>query len=94
MMRLEYGLDSTNGDGQVDEYTDDPNVPDPTAWTNVVMVRISLVVRSTEPSSGTLDTKVYEVAGETYAVPTAFSDHRRQVYTRTVSLRNVAGRRE
>jgi type IV pilus assembly protein PilW len=93
-MRLEYGLDSTGGDGQVDAYTDDPNDPDPTAWINVVMVRISLVVRSAEPSSGYADSKVYEVAGEAYTVPAEFTDHRRKVYTRTVTVRNVAGRRE
>jgi len=92
-MSLEYGLDSTGNDGQVDEYTNDPNAPDPTAWTNVVMVRISLVVRSNEPSGGFEDDKDYEVAGEIYTVPAEFKNHRRQVYSRTVSIRNVAGRR-
>jgi type IV pilus assembly protein PilW len=101
MLRFEYGLDSS-GDGQVDEYTDDPNDPDPTAWTNVVMVRISMLVRSPEASAGFSDTKVYTVAGETYCaggacdvdIPDEFQTHRRQLYARTVSMRNVAGRRE
>jgi len=94
MLRIEYGLDSTGNDGQVDEYTNNPNVPDPTAWGNVVMARVSLVVRSTESSGGFVDNKVYTVAGASYTVPAEFRSHRRQVYTRTVSLRNVAGRRE
>jgi type IV pilus assembly protein PilW len=92
-MRLEYGLDSAGNDGQVDTYTNDPNAPDPTAWTDVVMVRIALVVRSAEPSPGFTDNKDYQLAGAQYLVPEEFENHRRQVYSRTVSVRNVAGRR-
>lgn len=102
-MRLEYGMDR-DGDGQVDatdgitlDPTDDPaapGTPKPADWANVVMVRISLVVRNTKPSNGFVDTKAYTVAGEAYTVPAEFEKHRRQVYSRTVGLRNVAGRRE
>lgn len=112
LMRIEYGMDR-DGDGQVDDdvngYTTNPttdlatNTPDafPDDWADVVMARISLVVRNTGnyedetgESGGFVDDKVYTVAGESYTVPTEFQNHRRQVYTRTVGLRNVAGRRE
>ncbi len=79
------------------DLTNDPptaNAFPDSAWSDVVMVRISLVVRNIEPSNGYVDTKVYKVAGEDYDVPAEFQRHRRQVYTRTVSLRNIAGRRE
>jgi len=90
LMLVEYGLDN-DGDGQIDTYT---NTPVGAQWSDVVMVRISLVVRNLKPSPGFTDNKSYTVAGAAYTVPAAFARHRRQVYTRTVSLRNVAGRRE
>lgn len=89
-MRFEYGID-TDGDGQVDLNT---ATPAGTQWANVVMVRVSLVVRNLEPSPGYSDTRTYTVGGESYTVPTAFQGHKRQLYTRTVSVRNTAGRRE
>lgn len=91
MLQFEYGLDNVGNDGQVDAYTDAPVDLD---WANVVMVRVSMIVRSTEPSAGFVDTKEYTVAGVPYIVPADVQDHRRQLYTRTVSLRNVAGRRD
>ncbi len=108
LMRLEYGLD-TSGDGQADSYVSDtttPTGPAGTAWANVVSVRISLVVRNQQSSNGFSDDKKYTVAGKTYCalpasgpacnitIPAAFKNYRRQQYIRTVSLRNVAGRRE
>ncbi len=110
LMRFEYGLDTTD-DGQVDAYT---NAPTDAEWPDVVMVRVSLVVRSAAPSPGFTDDKRYTIGEETYCadenpkdfdndpysgscdldIPDALLDHRRQLYTRTVSLRNVAGRRE
>lgn len=90
MMRFEYGLD-TDGDGQVDSQT---NAPSGTQWADVAMVKVSLVVRNLQPSAGFTDDKDYTIAGAAYDVPADFINHRREVYSRTVSLRNVAGRRE
>lgn len=89
-MRFEYGLD-TDGDGQVDLNTADPVGPQ---WADVVMVRVSLVVRNLQPTGGYSDTRTYVVGGEAYTVPADFQGFKRQVYSRTVSIRNVAGRRE
>jgi len=87
-------------DPTYDLATDTPDAF-PNDWADVVSVRISLVVRntgeggeSTGESAGFVDDKDYTVAGEPYTVPAEFQGHRRQVYTRTVSLRNVAGRRQ
>jgi type IV pilus assembly protein PilW len=91
MLQLEYGLDSAGNDGQVDSYTDAPSDLD---WADVVMVRISMIVRNPERSAGFVDSNAYTVAGAPYVVPADFQNHRRQLYTRTVSLRNVAGRRD
>jgi type IV pilus assembly protein PilW len=106
-MRLEYGMDR-DGDGQIDDdvngyvldpttdYSTDPPTDDvfTEGWSDVVMVRVSVVVRNTEPSAGFTDTRDYVVAGADYNVPAEFAKHRRQVYVRTVGLRNVAGRRQ
>lgn len=89
-MNFEYGLD-TDADGQVDLHTDSPVG---TQWADVAMVRVSLVVRNLQPTAGYTDTRTYVVGGNAYAVPVAFQGHKRQVYSRTVSIRNVAGRRE
>ena len=89
-LRLEYGLDTT-GDGQVDLHTDSPSG---TQWANVVMVRLHMVVRNLEPTGGYSDTRTYSVGGASYTVPVAYQNYKRQVYARTVSIRNVAGRRE
>lgn len=96
-MRLEYGLDngavagSLRGDGQVDEYD---LAPVGVEWSDVVAVRVSLVVRSRESSPGYVDDRSYTVARESYTVPAGFVDHKRQVFSRTIPLRNVAERRE
>jgi type IV pilus assembly protein PilW len=89
-MRFEYGLD-TDQDGQVDLQT---SLPTGTQWADVAMVRIHLMVRNEEASSGGTDPRTYTIDGAPFAVPVGFENHRRQVYSRTVSLRNVAGRRE
>lgn len=107
MLRFEYGMDR-DGDGIVDDdvngtvldpttdYSTSPATDDvfPEGWSDVVMVRVYLVVRNLEASPGFTDTKQYTVAGLDYDIPVGFEKHRRQVYVRTVGLRNVAGRRQ
>ncbi len=89
-MRFEYGIDS-DGDGLIDVRTGTPSA---LQWPDVVMVRVSLVVRNLQPSFGFVDTKTYSVAGRSYTVPHDYRNHKRQLYSRTVSVRNIAGRRE
>jgi len=59
---------------------------------NVVAVKIYLLARADEPSPGYEDTKSYTLGG--LALP-AFNDgFKRHVFTSTIRLNNVAGRRE
>ena len=55
-------------------------------WTDVVSVRIALLVRTAEESGPDLDTKTYSLAG----IPFNPDDDRRQrrVFTSTIQLRN------
>jgi type IV pilus assembly protein PilW len=90
ILRFEYGVDADD-DAQVDDYTDMPAAGD---WSNVIAVKVSLVARSLEPTAGYTDNKTYTVGGESYTVPADLVRYKRQVYSRTVYLRNVGGRRE
>ncbi|WP_439107206.1 PilW family protein [Congregibacter sp.] len=89
-MQLEYGLDNVAGDGQVDEYRDPVGVE----WADVVSVRLSVVVRSPTSTPGFTDDRTYTVGGVTYPVPPDFADHKRQVFARTVPIRNISERRQ
>ncbi len=108
MLRFEFGMDRS-GDGQVDDNIDgytlepttkfeDESPPDengfPEGWSDVAMVRIYMMVRNLDPSPGFEDTRDYTIAGANFSVPEGFENYRRQLYVRTVSLRNVAGRRQ
>lgn len=59
---------------------------------NTVAVKVHLLVRSLEPTQGYSSTKTYSLAGETFG---PYSDaFQRHVYSTTVRLINVSGRRE
>jgi type IV pilus assembly protein PilW len=59
---------------------------------NVTAVQIHMLVRSREPSRGYTDTKTYQVGNTTMG---PFNDgFKRHVYTSTVRLPNIAGRRQ
>lgn len=90
IMRFEYGLD-TDGDGQIDTFTVSPTTGQ---WSDVVAVKLSVIARNPEPTTGYADPRTYTLAGEEYEVPAALRGFKRQLYSTTVHLRNVAGRRE
>jgi type IV pilus assembly protein PilW len=96
LLRFGYGLDNgpgvARGDGQIDEF-DVPDPVDPSEWADVVSIRVSMVVRSLASTAGFNDDRTYTVEGQAYTVD-AFQDHKRQVYSRTVSVKNIGGRRE
>ncbi|HYD96813.1 MAG TPA: PilW family protein [Noviherbaspirillum sp.] len=59
---------------------------------NTVAVKLHLLVRSSEATHGYTDTKTYTLAGTTFG---PYNDgFKRHVFTTTVRLMNVAGRRE
>lgn len=90
MMQFEYGLD-TSGDGQIDAFSSSPA---DTEWPDVVAVRVWLVARNLEATSGYTDTSTYQLGSTGYSVPASLRGFKRQVYSTTVNLPNVSGRRE
>jgi type IV pilus assembly protein PilW len=85
-MEIQYGVD-TDSDGVVDEY-DDANVVEagPATWSNVVSVRVAILVRSAQANSPDVDKKKYTLLN-TASGP--FNDHyERSLYTTTITLRN------
>jgi len=93
-LKLEYGIDS-NGDGMPESYTTTPATVDD--WRNVTSAKVYLLARSTERSVGYTDTKTYTLDSATTIDPASDSNYdqryRRQVFSTTVKLANIAGRR-
>ena len=105
--RVLYGIDNVGANGAPVNYAGAVNrgdgVPDEyrscgaggcSAFdlANVVAVRIAVLARSTEPSPGHSDTKVYRLGNDDVG---PFNDNiKRHVFTTTVRLTNPAGRRE
>lgn len=91
-----YGFDTTasgNADKFLEGLSGTAGAPDNT-WENVVALRLYLMSRTTERSPGFDETgKTYDMGrGEAVASPN--DQFKRRVYTTTVRLPNVAGRRE
>ncbi|MEJ7929018.1 PilW family protein [Ramlibacter sp. AN1015] len=88
-LQLDYGLDQDN-DGFADTYVALPaTLAD---WSRAVAVRFNMLARNVEPSPGHVDTKTYDLGGAARVGPLndAFKRH---VYSDTVRLVNVGGRR-
>ncbi|WP_168927522.1 PilW family protein [Nitrincola alkalilacustris] len=87
-LHFEYGIDN-NGNGEPNLFTNTPALTD---LSDVVALRVWILVRSLEPSPGHLDNRTYTLGGET---PVTFNDNiKRQLYSTTVRINNIAGRRE
>lgn len=89
-LHFSYGIDSTR-DGRVDAYTDTPTDIE---QRDIASVRLWLVARNLAPTPGYVDERTYSLGGVEHEVPEAFVGHKRQVYSTTITLRNVAGARE
>jgi type IV pilus assembly protein PilW len=97
-LQFDYGIDTTAapGDGVPDVYTNTTGhaatTPQNIAeWQNVMTVRIYLLARNLETSSGFVDQKTYVLG------PVSFSSadsYRRHAYNELVRLNNPSGRRE
>jgi type IV pilus assembly protein PilW len=91
-LQFDYGIDTTAapGDGSPDIYKNPPLTF--AEWQNVMTVRIYLLARNLEASSGFKDTKTYALGPVTVAAQNdAF---RRHVYTQLVRVYNPSQRRE
>lgn len=99
-MQLEWGLD-TSGDGIPDSWKVDPvagmaGAAQVTAWQQVTAVKVHLIARNTQASTGQFeDTRKY-VLGSTTAADNTFGPYndgyKRHVYSTVVRIANAAGR--
>lgn len=96
-LQLDYGIDTSGpGDGSPDVYTNTTAhaalTPSSLAeWQNVMAVRIYVLARNLDSSSGFTDTKTY-VLGPVSVTPGG--SFRRHAYNQLVRLNNPSGRRE
>ncbi len=89
-LQIEYGIDSTL-DGVPDTFVAAPAATD---WQNAVAVKVFLLARNIEQSTGYVNTKTYALSSDGSVVFTAPSDkYRRHLYSATAKANNLAGRR-
>lgn len=100
-LQFDYGIDST-GDGAPDNFVVAPDITDLSSWQNVMAVRVNLLARNTEPTSGYTDTKTYTLGLFGAVGPFASgvgsfpqpSNYKRHLYSELVRVINPSGRRE
>jgi type IV pilus assembly protein PilW len=102
-LQIEYGVDTT-GDGSPDTWAADPSAGTANAaaavaaWGQVTAVKLHVLARNTQSSSGQfIDTRSYVLGSTTSADNTygPYNDaYKRHVYTTVVRMVNVAGRLE
>lgn len=93
-MQAEYAFD-TNADGSPDQYLTSTTVgATPTSsWSNVVALRLHLLMRSTEGGLTQTSPAVYNL-GPAHTAVTCPAGFKCRLVTTTMRLNNVAGRRE
>lgn len=104
-MQVEYAFDNDD-DGIVDKitiggndifYRTAPAVSDTASWKNIIGVRLHLLARNIDQSTGYTDDKTYSLGrnssgnNKTYAPDNNFKHH---IFTTTTRMNNVAGRKE
>ena len=90
-MQIRYGIDN-NRDGFPDRYTTATVPPASLSdWSNIVVVKIFLLVRDLQATSGYTDTASYDLGG---LQVTPGGPYHRRVFSQTIRLINPASRRE
>ncbi len=101
-MQFDYGLDDDpigTGDGYPDNWTINPPL---TEWVNVMVVRINLLARNNDQSSGYKDTKTYCLTGlpnicggvqSNWFILPQNDAYKRHLYSEVVRAINPIGRR-
>lgn len=94
----DYSSPSNRGDGNADTYVRCTSTTPCThlQLMNAVSAKIHVLVRSDEPTAGHSDTNTYELGstGNKLSIAAANDGYRRQVFTQTIRLTNISGRRE
>lgn len=87
-LHFEYGIDS-DGDGVPNSYVSAPATAN---WEDVVAVRVWVLARNLEETPNYTDDKTYRLGDVEVEKPD--DGFKREVYSTTVRINNVAGRRE
>lgn len=97
-IKLEYGMDNSPstanaatglvGDATVDSYTATPS-----DWSTVIAAKMFVLARNTDLTAGYADNKTYTLGSVSFT-PTSNLQYKRHVYSGTVHMMNLAGRRE
>jgi len=88
--QVDYGIDN-DGEGVPDgAYVTAP--ASATAWGNVVAVRINVLARNVEPTTGYTDAKTYDMGAAGSLTPGGA--YKRHVYNAVVRIVNIGSRRE
>lgn len=88
-MKIQYGIDQFGSNGSADIYLNAGEVDSLNAWNQVLSVRVSLLLRSSEPNLTTAGHVFSDVATGDFADFNAPNDGRlRRIVTRTITLRN------
>lgn len=87
-LHFEYGIDS-DGDGVPNSYASAPATAN---WEDVVAVRVWVLARNLEETPNYTDDKTYRLGDVEVENPD--DGFKREVYSTTVRINNVAGRRE
>ena len=93
-MQIEYAFD-TNNDGSPDQFltTTTAGAAPTSLWSNVVAVRLHMLMRSTEGGLTETSPGVYDL-GPAHTAETCPAGFKCRLVTTTMRLNNVAGRRE
>jgi type IV pilus assembly protein PilW len=102
-LQLEYGIDNVGGvvDGRADTYNAAPGGCGTPAcavdnWRKTVAVKLNLLARNTEPTTGYADARSYQLGrnadGSVNTVAASGDGYKRHVFQATVVLSNPAGR--
>lgn len=92
-LQVEYGVDG-DSDGVADSYVQ-TCAEDVTCWANVVSVKLYIIARNIEPTTGYTDTKAYSLGlAGSYTPVGGDRNFKRHAYTQVVRLVNPASRRD
>jgi len=89
-IHFQYGIDG-DGDGVPEDFA---SAPAQAQWEDVVAVRIWVLTRNAQTTSGYEDGNTYRLGDLEISAEDLPAGFKRQVYSSTVRLNNIAGRRD
>lgn len=90
-LQIDYGID-TDGDGSANSYVTAPTTA--ADWTNVMTLKLHVLARNIEPSSGYVEQKTYNLGLADAAYTPTATNYRRHLFASAVRVINLSSRRE